>query len=119
MGARAGAWLSRTALPHSLLPPASRPFARGCRAARLRLHCQLKDAVSRACVCRQGRVLGGSARCMKLSQDEGSGGDREQRSNLHQNQLKEGEQRCADRTGARRLAAVVTFNPLCAERPIT
>ena len=56
-----------------LLPlPASRPLARSGCAARLRLHCQLKEAVSRA-------YVGGEEvcwRCVEQSRAERAGSDK-------------------------------------------
>lgn len=62
-------------------------------------------------------MLGGSARSMELSRAEGSGGGREKWSGLRQNQFQGGRERGAEWPGTRGLSAVVTFNPLCAERP--
>lgn len=83
--------LSPTPSPFRL--PPVRP-GRPCCAATASLSVE-RRGFARLC-CRQGRVLGGPARCMKLSRDEGSGGDREQQSSLRQNRLKGGEQRRAD-----------------------
>lgn len=106
------------AQPFSPLPlQASRAFVRSGCVSRVRFHCQLKDAVLRACVVRRRSVLGGSARCRRLSRAEGSGGGRQQRSSLCHNWFSRSEERRTDRPDARRLPTVVTFNPLCAERP--
>ncbi|XP_077721674.1 uncharacterized protein LOC144294030 [Canis aureus] len=116
MGARAGAGLRPTARPaprRSRLAPV-RPERRCC-AATASLSVERRGFARRWC--RLGRVLGGSARCMKPSRDAGSEGGRQQRRQLRQNRLKGGERRRAGQPGARGLAAVVTFNPLCAERP--
>lgn len=67
--------------------------------------------------CRRRSVLGGSARCRRLSRAEGSGGGRQQRSSLCHNWFSRSEERRTDRPDARGLPTVVTFNPLCAERP--
>ncbi|KAF3827072.1 hypothetical protein GH733_002558 [Mirounga leonina] len=72
--------LSPTPSPSRLAPVSP---GRPCCAATASLSVE-RRGFARLC-CRHGRVLGCSARCMKLGQDEGSGGDREQRSNLRQN----------------------------------